>query len=202
MSSRLANGESFNYVSSYMVIEIIQTRVNVKAVINTMKYEWLFIPTQLSVQGQWWSNLSTHLLQIEQCRDLGVRTISQSGQSWTGSMSCKRFRKSMSLGFLMKPGSLTCVKYQYIKAIANPDMVTIIYASWFHNGNKYNVKIRIGTKQSIKKRITNYFDRFTFLIGLESIRQSKVLRRCCKNVNNSCFNTSLLMSLTKSIGNF
>ena len=91
MSSRVSNGGSFNYVSSYMVIEIIQTRVNVKAVINTMKYEWLFIPTQLSVQGQWWSNLSTHLLQIEQCRDLGVRTISQSGQSWTGSMSCKRF---------------------------------------------------------------------------------------------------------------
>ena len=78
----------------------------------------------------------------------------------------------------------------------------ILFEDFDLHGNKYNVKIRIGTKQSIKKRITNYFDRFTFLIGLESIRQSKVLRRCCKNVNNSCFNTSLLMSLTKSIGNF
>ena len=32
----------------------------------TIKMQWLLAPTQLLIQGQWWSIFNTHLLQAEQ----------------------------------------------------------------------------------------------------------------------------------------
>tara|TARA_B110000285_G_scaffold215060_1_gene261031 strand:- start:249 stop:536 length:288 start_codon:yes stop_codon:yes gene_type:complete len=48
---------------------------------------WLPAPTQLLIQGQWWSNLSTHVLQIEQCLDLADLITLQVGQRSAGLMS-------------------------------------------------------------------------------------------------------------------
>lgn len=53
---------------------------------------WFLTPTQLLIQGQWWSNLSTHQLQIAQCLDLGDLITLQSGQ--------------MSVGFILRSNSI------------------------------------------------------------------------------------------------
>ena len=71
-----------------------------------MKTPWLLIPTQLLIHGQWWSNRSTHLLHILQCRDLSVLTTSQSAQSRTGSKIFIISIKGTPLGLFKKPGSL------------------------------------------------------------------------------------------------
>ena len=71
-------------------IAILEAMINTstvsKIMMKTRKELWLFTPTQLFIQGQWWSNLSTHLLQMAQCLLLGVLRTSHSGhisQGWT-----------------------------------------------------------------------------------------------------------------------
>lgn len=44
--------------------------------------QFVYLPMQLSVQGQWWSNFATHLSQAEQCFDLIGRWIRQVLQNW------------------------------------------------------------------------------------------------------------------------
>jgi len=48
---------------------------------NSMNEVWLFTPTQLLIQGQWWSNLSTQWLQVLQCLERGVLIVKQSGHN-------------------------------------------------------------------------------------------------------------------------
>ena len=45
------------------------------------KVLWLSLATQLPTQGQWWSNLSTQLSQMEQCEARGGRNILQVKQN-------------------------------------------------------------------------------------------------------------------------
>mmetsp|Transcript_33079 Transcript_33079/g.37972 ORF Transcript_33079/g.37972 Transcript_33079/m.37972 type:complete len:132 (+) Transcript_33079:379-774(+) len=72
---------------------------------KSMNIEWFLTPTQLLIQGQWWSNLSTHLLQMLQCLDRGVRITSHSGQSIVESNLSSRDKKGI-LGFSRNPGFL------------------------------------------------------------------------------------------------
>jgi hypothetical protein len=58
---------------------IMKMSVNTMEVMNVMNQLWLLAPTQLLIQGQWWSKRSTHLLHIAQCFDLAERNTSQSG---------------------------------------------------------------------------------------------------------------------------
>lgn len=66
---------------------------------------WFRSPTQLLIQGQWWSNLSTHLLQIEQCFDLSVLITSHSGHNWVESNFESSSMKGI-YGFVKYPGFL------------------------------------------------------------------------------------------------
>ena len=50
---------------------------------NCMKYFWFRSPTQLLIQGQWWSILLTQCLQILQWWARGGRYISHLGQNCT-----------------------------------------------------------------------------------------------------------------------
>ena len=82
----------------------MSTSIISKVTMNTRKVLWLCTPTQLLIQGQWWSNLSTHLLQIAQCLLRGVRKISQSGHI---SQGCTLESTSIKGYFGRKiPGSL------------------------------------------------------------------------------------------------
>jgi len=65
----------------------------------------LLTPTQLLIQGQWWSNLSIHLLHTEQCLDLVVRIIKQSGHNYALSTTSNNSIKSTPSLFIY-PGLL------------------------------------------------------------------------------------------------
>lgn len=70
---------------------------------KTKKELWLLTPTQLFIHGQWWSNRSTHRLQIAQCLLRGVLRTSHSGHISHG---CTLERISInSYSGLKKPGS-------------------------------------------------------------------------------------------------
>ena len=69
-------------------------RQSVSDIRNIRKALLLRIPTQLLSQGQWWSNLSTHRLQIAQWRERGVRSTRQSGHISQGWILVRRSRKS------------------------------------------------------------------------------------------------------------
>ena len=62
----------------------------VKKQINQM---WFDTPTQLLIQGQWWSKRSTQRLQTAQCLERGVLTIKQSGHNYIGSISYNNSKK-------------------------------------------------------------------------------------------------------------
>lgn len=65
-----------------------------KLIRNAMKMPWFFYPMQLLIQGQWWSYLSTQVLQVEQWRERGVLTVSHLGHRWIGSTIYISFKKS------------------------------------------------------------------------------------------------------------
>jgi len=67
-------------------------------------YPW---PTQLLIQGQWWSNRPTHLLQMLQWRLRGFLITSHSGHRETESNRSRRSRKSREGSGLRNPGSLS-----------------------------------------------------------------------------------------------
>lgn len=90
--------------SMTMLEIIIKTSIKISEKINTRYGLWLWMPTQLLIQGQWWSNLSTHLLQVAQCLDLGVLMTSQSGHISAGCTFSSRLMNGNS--GLMYPGSL------------------------------------------------------------------------------------------------
>lgn len=73
---------SFGLHSSVNIatLDAIIRKSTVRSVtMNTRNELWLLTPTQLLIQGQWWSNRSTHLLHIAQCLLRGVRRTSHSG---------------------------------------------------------------------------------------------------------------------------
>ena len=69
----------FKYILLYELSSIsmwnitIYTKTIIKLIyidnINKRKYFKFLIPTQLLIQGQWWSYNETHLLHIKQCLD-------------------------------------------------------------------------------------------------------------------------------------
>ncbi len=72
---------------------VVQIRISSSELMNTKNALWLFMPTQELSHGQWWSNRSTHLLQIAQCFERGVRITSQSAHSSEGCRSSTNFWK-------------------------------------------------------------------------------------------------------------
>ena len=75
---------------------MLYSKNNIRITRNTQNRLWLLTPTQLLIQGQWWSQFSTHLLQNLQCRMRLVRAISQIGHtlsSWLVSISCWNFSR-------------------------------------------------------------------------------------------------------------
>ena len=69
-----------------------------------MNWLWFPTPTQLLIQGQWWSKRSTHMLQMAQCLLRGVRITLQSGHISQGCTLRSRSINGNS-GF-KRPGSL------------------------------------------------------------------------------------------------
>lgn len=140
--------------------------------IKAIKYLWLLMPMQLFIQGQWWSNLSTHWLQVPQCLDLGVRTISQSGHNYTGSMSYINFKKSMFFGFFMKPGAVKAVNI-HMKKLATPRPTSKYTKSRFsHIGYKNKTSKTYTEKFNMKNKKGILHDFSTFLSGVLSIQQA------------------------------
>lgn len=90
---------------------------------NITKALWFLIPTQLFIQGQWWSNLSTHLLHIAQCLLLADLITSHSGHRSIGLISLKSSIKSCPSQGLSFPGSL---QLAYIK-VMNTSKVDAIF---------------------------------------------------------------------------
>lgn len=82
----------------------IKMRINISEKMNTRYGLWLWMPTQLLIHGQWWSNLSTHLLHVAQCLDLGALITSQSGHISAGCTFSSKFMNGNS--GLKYPGSL------------------------------------------------------------------------------------------------
>lgn len=91
---------------------------------NIRNQLWLETPTQLLTQGQWWSNLSTHLLQIEQCLDLAVLITLQSGHKLVGWNLSSRVKKLISVYFKY-PGSLQLAISHTTKSKKNPEDIAI-----------------------------------------------------------------------------
>ena len=56
------------------------------------------LPTQLSIQGQWWSNLATQRLQMEQCFERMGRRIRQVLQNWFSDRVCVSASSRMNWG--------------------------------------------------------------------------------------------------------
>lgn len=96
------------------LLEITIPKENrIKSIVKVRKDKkalWFLIPTQLLIQGQWWSNRSTHTLQMAQCLDLGVLMTWQSGHKSVGVNFCISSKKSSWGSGLNFPGS---------KAVAN-----------------------------------------------------------------------------------
>lgn len=74
---------------------IVKMHINQVNIKNIMNAPWLRVPTQLLIQGQWWSKRSTHRLQIAQCRERIVRIILQSGHNSVGLKFYSNSRKSI-----------------------------------------------------------------------------------------------------------
>ena len=89
---------------------ITNVRVTATKVKNPRKWWWFPFPTQLLIQGQWWSNLSTHLLQMLQCLDRLVLMTSQSGHNRTGSKVLSSCKKLTLVGFSMYPGFVMALR--------------------------------------------------------------------------------------------
>lgn len=64
------------------------------------------MPTQLLIQGQWWSKRSTHLLQIAQCLERGVLITLQSGHKSAGLIfESRSMKEKLSFSGYKNPGS-------------------------------------------------------------------------------------------------
>lgn len=83
--------------------------------------EWnaYLTPTQLLIQGQWWSNLSTHLEQILQCLLLGVLITPHSGQRQLASNTDKSSINLRSGSGSTKPGLILQAIKQKVVADEN-----------------------------------------------------------------------------------
>jgi hypothetical protein len=84
---------------------------------------------QLFIQGQWWSNLSTQILQILQCLLLGVLITSHSGHKQFGSNDSNNCIKSYWGSFYKKPGFNCQASTENIILVRNVIM-TILLTVW------------------------------------------------------------------------
>ena len=149
-------------------IAIVENIVKTK----TMKYRWLFAPTQLLIHGQWWSNLSTQRLHTEQCLLRDVRIVKQSAHNWVHSTTSRSWRKSI-LSLEMYPGSRPTDKARQTKHVKVETALTMIYQIAIY-GKVMKISIRMTPKKSITK-ITRFFGFFLIRrVGGLSIRQSSV----------------------------
>ena len=73
---------------------------------NKIKNFWLNWPMQLFIQGQWWSNLSTHWLQIAQWRLLAVLITLHSGHKSAGFTSLNNSTNDYPFSGTTTPGFL------------------------------------------------------------------------------------------------
>lgn len=95
------NGESL--LSTTVITEkTIKRNVDPR---NIRKELWLLTPTQLLIQGQWWSKRSTQTLQMAQWRDRGVRMTLQSGQRSVGENLYRSSKKSSPTSVRSFPAS-------------------------------------------------------------------------------------------------
>ena len=99
----------------------INIRISNSVVIKTINELWLPIPTQLFIHGQWWSNLSTHMLHIAQCLLLDVRITLQSGHISHGCTFLRSSIKECS-GFNL-PGSLILALIKEIAGIIDKNPI-------------------------------------------------------------------------------
>lgn len=130
--------------------------------INTL---WFLIPTQLFIQGQWWSILSTHLSQTRQWRALIVLTHSQEAQSLRGSTTCIKDKKSWFLGFWTKPGSENWTRNQK-NTVITPKTIGVMHMShWFWRG-KIIAKFEKKTKSKKMRKAADIFISFVDLVSV------------------------------------
>lgn len=76
---------------------------------------WFLIPTQLLIQGQWWSNRSTQRWQTWQWRDLLVFRMPHSGHSYVASNSLSSFIKGTCAWICPGSFKLTAPKNMIVK---------------------------------------------------------------------------------------
>lgn len=101
---------------------------------------WFLQPTQLLIQGQWWSNRSTHWLQMAQCLDLGDLITLHSGQRSAGLMSLSKVKKSIEGSGLSTPGFLHDAHVKNTRTKANVAWLT--YSKYNDNSELYAGKMK------------------------------------------------------------
>ena len=82
----------------------VRNMQNACEMMKIKKYEWFQEPTQLLIHWQWWSNLSTHQLHMQQCLESAEHITSQAGHSIFGSNFSTNFKNGIYCVPLIKPG--------------------------------------------------------------------------------------------------
>lgn len=128
--------------------------------INSRKYPWFPAPTQLLIQGQWWSNTYVHLSQCSQCFDRIGFGISHTGQTLNAGVSYKISTSLIPSGFIQYPGLLSQTKVK--KIISNKK--TLIYATIHGAYLKGKIKVNVLSSPPSKKNMKRN-RKCLFLVG-------------------------------------
>lgn len=160
---------------------------------------WFFKPTQLLIQGQWWSNRSTHLLQVAQWRERGVRMVKHYAHSYVLSIASTMYMKFPFFGFLRKPGSLHEAKARDVKQVMTKARFTAM-PSYLINLNVVDNSIATTTKKRKSYRM-RFLELRLLLVGgvkpIHSIFEGGPRSFLASDLKKSVFTVS---SLTKSMG--
>ena len=127
------------------------------------------------IQGQWWSNLSTHLLHIAQCLLLADLITLHSGHRSAGLISLRRSMNGCPENYLRAPGSLQLAYKNETKTI----IVVTAFPScviWDVQCDRVGRMINMLTTWTIPKRnmkrVCVLWFRFNGMRGTLSIRHS------------------------------
>ena len=166
--------------------------------IKNKNHLWLLYPMQLFRYGQWWSNLSTHLLQIFQCLLRGVRITLHSGQRLYGSTFCNKYWKEIFGSDFKYPGSNIHPKIKAIIINKKKDHVVIIPISLysFVKGTTRSIQNNFATTIVKKKNIAVFQLLSIFVNGNLTINQLQNFG-LFQNIFKLIFHISLLNNINR-----
>lgn len=161
---------------AYMTMPIWKMILNQMVKRKRRKALWLPIPTQLLIQGQWWSNLSTHWLHIAQWRDLADLITLHSGHKSAGLMSLRSSRKLLYLSGFNIPAFLQDAIKKNRKTSVNVLRLASwkypILSSWIVGKVISKLRARTTTKRPMNKNWVLWF-LFKGMRGTFSIKHSQ-----------------------------